>query len=237
MNFTEWRDLQIGAGVKGEFSMTKLFAVLANIVGIYGVGLLVGTFPLPRIGQGFRIKRRLERNFRYVKKTFFPEWDQQNEWEIRFVDNLQTQDASDNRVGSDAECHAEKKQIWIGVIPKRDRVLHLLIIHEINHVFCPGHGKDWADRMKQAQEKAEKLGLSRLSSVLKTELKIYGYWQGTVDEGEYRAEGVSPQAQGPTEPDDAAGVLWLYKLKDIPQIDAKQHPACGFSGFVEDAEK
>jgi hypothetical protein len=104
-----------------------------------------------------------EREFDYVRQTYFPRWDRKKEWNCHVLDDVD---------GAEGQCRSESKTIKIGyTVGSR---LRLLFIHEIAHAAASvGHDKKWQARMKKAAQKAETIGEFELSGEIRKEIEGY----------------------------------------------------------------
>jgi len=105
-----------------------------------------------------------EREFDYVRKTYFPRWDRKKEWKLQVLDDDD---------GAEGHCNAESKTIRVQYTPKRR--LRLLFIHEIAHAAASygGHSKKWLARMEKAAKQAESIGEIELSSEIRKDVESY----------------------------------------------------------------
>ena len=107
--------------------------------------------------------QRLQKAFEYIRKTFFPRWDKKQQWIVRLNHNLPSM----------GRCNHETKSIEIKNISENDGELHLLLIHEICHVWYTGHKKTWQGRLLKAAKKAKEIGNENLSEMIKKEVELY----------------------------------------------------------------
>jgi hypothetical protein len=105
-----------------------------------------------------------EREFNYVRKTYFPLWDRKQEWKLQVLDDDD---------GAEGHCNAESKTIRVQYTAKNR--LRLLFIHEIAHAAATygGHGKKWLARMEKAAKKAESIGEIELSGEIRKDVESY----------------------------------------------------------------
>lgn len=107
---------------------------------------------------------RLKTSFEFVRISFFPKWDKNQEWNIKRVWHLPAQ----------GKCDRISKNILIKEISPEEDELHCIVIHEICHASSsPYHGKRWQERMFKAGERAERLGFKELSKLIDEEAKTY----------------------------------------------------------------
>jgi len=113
--------------------------------------------------------RNLNAIYQDLKNTYFPGWDQGNEWRIRTRTALSDPFA-------EAFCDIDKKTI--DIIPQCFRTvdhLQLTIIHEICHAVLPkrNHGsKLFHRKLLQAADHAREIGQQALSEGLYREVRI-----------------------------------------------------------------
>ena len=108
----------------------------------------------------------LQERFQRIKELFFPDWDQENLWLV---------DTSSERSERDGDgcCDHERRVIEIVCQSTDPNEQDLLLIHEICHVFFPGHEKDWQDRMGKAARRADEIGQHQLAHLLRKEIDDY----------------------------------------------------------------
>lgn len=111
-----------------------------------------------------RKKTKLKKAFEYVRDTFFPKWDKNHHWKVRL-----------NRLmPSGGRADPDTKAIVLSALPDDIDSLYMILIHEICHaVTQSGHTKKWTNRMINARDKAQELGLIILSNMLSEEINIY----------------------------------------------------------------
>ena len=101
---------------------------------------------------------RLQKQFAFVRGTFFPRWDREDEWKVRVVPN-----------DEGCWCLRELRTIKIAseFLKDRQQELPVVLIHEVAHaVTTDSHGKRWVARMKAAVKTAESAGHPRLAADL-----------------------------------------------------------------------
>ena len=103
----------------------------------------------------------MKRHFHEIKRLYFPRWDRKNEWKLRTT--------------SERKCHGhcDRERKVIEIVARHsdpDDQDHLLI-HEICHAVTKGfHGRGWQCRMEMAAERADELGRTRLSKLIREEV-------------------------------------------------------------------
>ena len=102
-------------------------------------------------------KQRLQDAFKYVRKTFFPRWDKNNQWSVRIVHDLPIE----------GRCEKGIKTVSLQYVSGDEDKLHLLLIHEICHSSASGHSKKWSSRMLKAATRAEKAGCSNVADLIR----------------------------------------------------------------------
>ena len=113
--------------------------------------------------------RNLNSIYQELKNTYFPGWDQGNEWRIRTRNRLSDPFA-------EAICHIDKKTI--DIIPQCFLTvdhLQLTIIHEICHAVLPKQNhrsKLFHRKLLQAADHAREIGQKSLSEGLYREVRI-----------------------------------------------------------------
>lgn len=107
--------------------------------------------------------KKLQNAFLYIRETFFPRWDKQNQWRVKI----------DPELPSKGLCESKIKMIYLGRIPESEVDLHLLLIHEICHSSRLGHTKKWSERMKKASDTAQRLGHKDLAIKIQGDLDSY----------------------------------------------------------------
>lgn len=106
---------------------------------------------------------------KYVRRTFFPNWDKKQQWKIfectEYLDTIR-----ERRVGG--ECNTKEKTIKVNMacITENPNELHVLLIHEICHCITKGHGKGWQNKMFSKAEIAKKIGNIKLSKRIKKDV-------------------------------------------------------------------
>lgn len=104
-----------------------------------------------------------EREFDYVRQTYFPRWDRKKEWKLQVLEDVD---------GAEGQCRYESKTIKIRYTVESR--LRLLFIHEIAHAAASvGHDKKWQARMEKAAQKAETIGEFELSGEIRKEIEGY----------------------------------------------------------------
>lgn len=106
-------------------------------------------------------KQRLQDAFKYVRKTFFPRWDKNNQWSVRIVHDLPIE----------GRCEKGIKTVSLQYVSGDEDKLHLLLIHEICHSSASGHSKKWSSRMLKAATRAEKAGCSNVADLIRKDVK------------------------------------------------------------------
>src|SRR4030095_2412235 len=111
-------------------------------------------------------RRCLEREFRAVRKEYFPKWDKARKWRVRCFPA--------NRVTSDchAYCDCKGKIIYIA---RNSGDLTALLIHEISHAVTPqvNHGGPWQERMLKAACVGRQRRRAQLAEFLRGEVDSY----------------------------------------------------------------
>lgn len=103
----------------------------------------------------------MKRHFHEIKRLFFPRWDRQNEWKLRMTSARKCQ----------GHCDRERKVIEIVARHIDPDDQDHLLIHEICHAVTKGfHGREWQCRMEMAAERADELGRTRLSKLIREEV-------------------------------------------------------------------
>lgn len=110
--------------------------------------------------------RRLRQGFKYVRETFFPNWDRKRDWKLRKDKKLLT-------YSLDADCRSDLKTIIIGKVPQENTDLYYLLIHEICHSSKSyfGHASGWRERFLKKAEIAKKLSLNNLAEKIEQEVE------------------------------------------------------------------
>jgi hypothetical protein len=109
---------------------------------------------------------RLKDSFEFVRKEFFPKWDNKREW---IVGRLGLKDS--RHFKAHGICNRKSKSIYLRWIPGDQNNLYWILIHEICHAVSPGfHGKRWNDQMLKASELARKKGNTLLSRMILRDL-------------------------------------------------------------------
>lgn len=104
-----------------------------------------------------------EREFDYVRKTYFPRWDRKKEWKLQVLEDVD---------GAEGRCISDSKTIKIR--HATESRLRPLLIHEMAHAAASvGHDKKWQARMEKAAQKAETIGEAELSSQIRKEIESY----------------------------------------------------------------
>lgn len=115
----------------------------------------------------------LQQAAKYVRKTFFPNWDKEQEW--KFLECSEYLLKKTDR-GADGECNIKEKTIKINMkriaeYPTEDpHVLYDLLIHEICHCDTKGHEQDWQDAMLDKAKIAKKIGNIKLAKWIKKDV-------------------------------------------------------------------
>ena len=129
----------------------------------------------------------LLRDFHFVKKRFFPEFDATDQWRIRYIDH--------DDYGSPLTvelCYHKSKTILIprGICFADRTDVQASLIHELTHAVLGtglrGHGEPWRRAMQGHVETAETLYLTDIATRLKQDIK----WMGIVFADEAIGEGV-----------------------------------------------
>ncbi len=110
---------------------------------------------------------RLQDYYNRVRSLFFPRWDRDRRWAIRFDENI----VGDGKVVPDV------KVILIKHLFADEDQTDLVIIHEICHAFGTSHGNPWIHRMEAAQRAAVRLGRTGLAEKILEELDGYANGQ------------------------------------------------------------
>lgn len=106
---------------------------------------------------------RLKDSFEFVRKEFFPRWDNKKEWLVKEVN------AKESFQG---RCERARKTLVIRNLPHNLNSLYFLLIHEICHaVSTDSHGRRWKNRMSRVSELAQKKGNSQLSKMILYDLE------------------------------------------------------------------
>jgi hypothetical protein len=119
---------------------------------------------------------RLIDSFEFVRKEFFPRWDNKKEWLIK---KLTVKDRKELGIKGPCmgRCEREIKTILIQalklfLLPHGENSLHWLLIHEICHaVSSDSHGRRWKNRMLRMSELAQKKGDLPLSKMILLDLE------------------------------------------------------------------
>lgn len=112
----------------------------------------------------------VEKEFDYVRRTFFPQWDRKRLWTVKVEAEL---------CDALGECCFESRSIRI--LKNLDSFpLRLLMVHEIchaatkdGHVFHESHTWAWRHRMGGAARVAERLSMSKLASQIRWNVGHY----------------------------------------------------------------
>ena len=109
-------------------------------------------------------KNRLDNAFEFVRSTFFPRWDTNRQWKVKYAPGLPGGGRAD----------PDTKIIFLASVPNELDLLYLLLIHEICHPATQsGHSKKWIKRLGTVRDKANKLGMFTLSEKLQQEINLY----------------------------------------------------------------
>lgn len=107
---------------------------------------------------------KLKETFEYIRKTFFPRWDKNNQWTVKVDSDLPLHGL----------CKKGEKIIILQYISEKNNELYLLLIHEICHATTDNyHAKKWCARMLKVAEMAEKIGHEKLSKMIQGQVKAY----------------------------------------------------------------
>ncbi|MGA8830550.1 MAG: hypothetical protein ACLQT6_16420 [Desulfomonilaceae bacterium] len=113
----------------------------------------------------------LESVYNQIKNDYFPRWDCNNEWQLKFVDDLH---------GAQASCSSELKTItlvkdcFIHQSAFKINQLKVILIHEISHTTTRGfHGEEWITQMEKTAERADQLGEIELAQFIREEVDRY----------------------------------------------------------------
>jgi len=109
--------------------------------------------------------------YKQIKNDYFPRWDCDNEWQLKFVDDL---------YGAQASCSSELKTITLVkdyfIHPSASKInqLKVILIHEISHTTTRGfHGEEWITQMEETAERADQLGEIELAQFIREEIDRY----------------------------------------------------------------
>ena len=117
----------------------------------------------------------VQREFEYVRKTFFPRWDRKGEWKIEFSEGP----SDDHDFIAWSNLSTKTIIIFRSKCPVGDH-LRAVLIHEICHAITSrasqplGHGEHWCNRMQDAAEIASRL---RLIGVAKEISRDIYHWK------------------------------------------------------------
>ena len=109
--------------------------------------------------------------YKQIKNDYFPRWDCDNEWQLKFVDDLH---------GAQASCSSELKTITLVkdyfIHPSASKInqLKVILIHEISHTTTRGfHGEEWITQMEKTADRADQLGEIELAQFIREEVDRY----------------------------------------------------------------
>ncbi len=112
----------------------------------------------------------LQNGFRYIRETFFPEWDTEGKWKIKLGQFYQ-------RGGSHVISKYDKysQEILFFEIPADNNIFLSYIIHEICHIHpteTRGHDEEWINRMEKAANKALYISYDDLAKHVRRHIKV-----------------------------------------------------------------
>jgi hypothetical protein len=102
--------------------------------------------------------------FTWVRREFFPDWQEGDGWRIEFVKLPNA---------TDAYCFHQTRSIQVAERLSDDDQIKITVIHEAGHAVCrdESHSKEWQEAMVKAAARAKELGLSDLAGLLFKESK------------------------------------------------------------------
>ncbi len=112
-----------------------------------------------------------ETEFGYVRRTFFPRWDQKCLWTVKVEADLD---------GCAGYCCRKTKTIRL-LDDLGDYSLRFVLIHEIAHaavtsgILFDVHGFGWQQRMEGAACRADLLGMSALATEIRLDVERFKY--------------------------------------------------------------
>lgn len=102
----------------------------------------------------------------YVKKTFFPRWDRNNQWQIQEKNKLELW-------GALVRCAQESKTIYVDQTASKENG-QVLLVHGIAHAVTNSfHGSLCQGRMLEAAETAQHIAATSLVKEIKKEIQEY----------------------------------------------------------------
>lgn len=109
----------------------------------------------------------LSREFAYIRKVFFPNWDRTKSWRVR--------NGVRSIYSESGYCDKEIKTIYVNMAQIGGTTeLRLVLIHEICHAIAgPYHGTTWRNRMRKAERSARRTGLEKLADLVRSEIYEY----------------------------------------------------------------
>lgn len=114
-------------------------------------------------------KRQVIVCFDEVKREYFPRWDIDGKWKVKFAD------AERCRV-STGYCDSKAATIFLNeaVCGMTDVGVCAFLIHEICHdVAAAGHNLIWARRMERAAKRAAVCGKAEIAEILRSDIFSY----------------------------------------------------------------
>jgi len=99
-----------------------------------------------------------------VKKTYFPDWDRNNQWRVEFKDTL-----TDGWLGNSFSDRRTKTiEIYQMFAPNDDNDWYCLIAHQITHVITgASHNQKWMSRFLEVANQADLLGQKSLAYLIR----------------------------------------------------------------------
>ena len=102
---------------------------------------------------------RVQRAFTVVKEAFFPRWDREQQWRVKFSLAGRFDGRCDRGTKTITYCRGEP---------------HLVLAHEICHAIAgENHGAKWAARVSKVAERAYELGMESFADAISKELELY----------------------------------------------------------------
>ena len=132
--------------------------------------------------------QRLQDAFIFVRATFFPGWDIKKEWKVKHDPEMPRQENIENKElyeflkkagvpyqqDAYAQNYSNEKIIVVFKMPKANKFLYELLIHEICHSHgSGGHGKIWQSKMKKAHIKVLEHGFKDLADLMEIDMVRY----------------------------------------------------------------
>jgi len=99
-----------------------------------------------------------------VKKTYFPDWDRNNQWRVEFKDTL-----TDGWLGNSFSDRRTKTiEIYQMFAPNDDNEWYCLIAHQITHVITgASHNQKWMSRFLELANQADLKGQKSLARLIR----------------------------------------------------------------------